>query len=132
MRHCRSIPLGLVTASVPGQALVDNTALLEAREAEFKLDTTKPFKINADTNGVCGSSRLGDRKQELTVVRRSCVVHARPPRSHREGGGKRERYILAERPDWVGSRRICTCKGWLPPTERCSQPRPRTESREGM
>jgi len=32
--------------------LVDNTALLETREAEFKLDTTKPFKINADTNGV--------------------------------------------------------------------------------
>src|SRR5712675_1983316 len=75
MRHCRSIPLGLVTASVPGQALVDNTALLEAREAEFKLDTTKPFKINADTNGVCGSSRLGDRSQIITEVRRSCVVH---------------------------------------------------------
>ncbi|KAH9981908.1 leucyl aminopeptidase [Russula compacta] len=47
-----SIPLGLVTASAPGQALIDNNILLEAREAEFKLDTTKPFKINADTNGV--------------------------------------------------------------------------------
>jgi hypothetical protein len=35
--------------------LVDNTALLETREAEFKLDTNKPFKINADTNGVCES-----------------------------------------------------------------------------
>ena len=51
----RSVPLGLVTASVDGQSLIDNTALLETREAEFKLDTTKPFKINADTNGVCGS-----------------------------------------------------------------------------
>ncbi|KAI0253583.1 leucyl aminopeptidase [Lactifluus subvellereus] len=47
-----SVPLGLVTASAPGQALVDNTALLETREAEFNLDTDKPFKINADTNGV--------------------------------------------------------------------------------
>ena len=49
----RSVPLGLVTASVDGQSMVDNTALLETREAEFKLDTTKPYKINADTNGVC-------------------------------------------------------------------------------
>ncbi|KAH9955891.1 leucyl aminopeptidase, partial [Russula dissimulans] len=47
-----SVPLGLITASVPGQAFVDSTALLETREAEFKLDTTKPFKINADTSGV--------------------------------------------------------------------------------
>ncbi|KAH9169598.1 leucyl aminopeptidase [Lactarius sanguifluus] len=47
-----SVPLGLVTAAAPGQALVDNGALLETREAEFLLDTSKPFKINADTNGV--------------------------------------------------------------------------------
>jgi aminopeptidase 2 len=47
-----SVPLGLVTASADGQSLIDNTALLETREAEFKLDTTKPFKINAETNGV--------------------------------------------------------------------------------
>ncbi|KAH9964734.1 peptidase family M1-domain-containing protein [Lactifluus volemus] len=47
-----SVPLGLVTSSAPGQGLVDNTALLVTREAEFKLDTNKPFKINADTNGV--------------------------------------------------------------------------------
>jgi len=53
LHHHRSIPLGLVTASLNGQALIDNTAILETREAEFKLDTTKPFKINADTNGVC-------------------------------------------------------------------------------
>lgn len=42
-----------MTAAAPGQARVDNSALLETREAEFALDTTKPFKLNADTNGVC-------------------------------------------------------------------------------
>jgi len=47
-----SVPLGLITAGVPGQALVNNGALLETREAEFALDTSKPFKVNADTNGV--------------------------------------------------------------------------------
>ena len=31
----------------------DDRALLETREAEFALDTTKPSKLNADTNGVC-------------------------------------------------------------------------------
>jgi len=91
----RSIPLGLVTASVPGQALIDNTTLLETREAEFKLDITKPFKINADTNGVCGSPHLSNSKQELTVVHRSCVVHSRPLLSYRERGGQSEFYILA-------------------------------------
>ncbi|KAH8983497.1 leucyl aminopeptidase [Lactarius akahatsu] len=48
----RSVPLGLVTAAAPGQALVNNDALLETREEEFALDTSKPFKVNADTNGV--------------------------------------------------------------------------------
>ena len=42
-----------MTAAAPGQARVDNGALLETREAEFALDMTKPFKVNADTNGVC-------------------------------------------------------------------------------
>jgi hypothetical protein len=47
-----------VIAAAPGQARVDNRALLETREAEFALDTTKPFKLNADTNGVCELSHL--------------------------------------------------------------------------
>ncbi|KAH8986249.1 hypothetical protein EDB86DRAFT_3082967 [Lactarius hatsudake] len=47
-----SVPLGMVTAAAPGQALVDNNGLLETRSAEFVLDTSKPFKVNADTNGV--------------------------------------------------------------------------------
>lgn len=50
--------MGLVTAAAPGQALVDNSALLETREAEFALDTSKPFKVNGDTNGVCELSLL--------------------------------------------------------------------------
>lgn len=65
------MPLGLVTASVPGQSLIDNTALLDTREAEFKLDTTKPFKINADTNGVCGSFHLPCRNAGAKVSAQS-------------------------------------------------------------
>jgi hypothetical protein len=80
----RSVPLGLVTASVDGQSLVDNTALLETREAEFKLDTAKPFKINADTNGVCGSFHLPCRNAGLIFVHRPSVIHSYPPRSYSE------------------------------------------------
>ncbi|KAF8261355.1 leucyl aminopeptidase [Lactarius quietus] len=46
------VPLGLVTAAAPGQASVDNGALLDTREAEYTVDTSKPFKVNADNNGV--------------------------------------------------------------------------------
>jgi hypothetical protein len=70
----RSVPLGLVTASVDGQSLVDNTALLETREAEFKLDTTKPFKINADTNGVCGSFHLPCCNAGLRLAQTECYT----------------------------------------------------------
>jgi len=80
----RSVPLGLVNASVDGQSLVDNTALLETREAEFELDTTKPFKINADTNGVCGSFHLPCCNPGLRRVHRPSVVHSYSPRSHSE------------------------------------------------
>jgi hypothetical protein len=55
LRRYRFIPRGLVTSSTPGQGLVDNIALLVTREAEFKLDTNNPFKIYADTDGVCES-----------------------------------------------------------------------------
>ncbi|KAH9070829.1 leucyl aminopeptidase [Lactarius deliciosus] len=68
-----SVPLGLVTAAAPGQALVDNDALLVTREAEFALDTSKPFKVNADTNGVCELSHLsalvGVRRHRLLPTR---------------------------------------------------------------
>ncbi|KAI0064924.1 leucyl aminopeptidase [Artomyces pyxidatus] len=47
-----TVPLGLLTTSQPGQAIVNNEAVLSEREAEFRLDTSKPFKLNADTNGV--------------------------------------------------------------------------------
>ena len=82
LHHHRSIPLGLVTASVHGRAPINIAAILETREAEFKLDTTKPFKVNADTNGVCASFRFADRDSVLIFVPRSRVVHTLPPRRY--------------------------------------------------
>jgi hypothetical protein len=84
LHRYRSIPLGVVTASAHGQALIDNTPILETREADFKLDTTRPFKINADTNGVCVSFHLAYRETELMFMPRPRAIHTDPPRSHRE------------------------------------------------
>lgn len=80
----RSVPLGLVTASVDGQSLIDNTALLESREAEFNLDTTKPYKINADTNGVCKLFHFPCHNAMLILVHRPSIIHSYSPRSHSE------------------------------------------------
>jgi len=82
--HHRSVPLGLVTASADGQSLIDNNALLETREAEFKLDMTKPFKINAETNGVCGSFHVPCRNAGLRFMHRPSAIHSYSPRSYSE------------------------------------------------
>ncbi|THV05631.1 hypothetical protein K435DRAFT_849875 [Dendrothele bispora CBS 962.96] len=47
-----SIPLSILTVDSNGKPTVDRTAILDTREKEFPLDTSKPFKINAGTNGV--------------------------------------------------------------------------------
>jgi aminopeptidase 2 len=50
---CRIVPLNIVSVADPGQATIDKTAILDEREKFFALDTSKPFKVNAGTNGVC-------------------------------------------------------------------------------
>ncbi|THV07366.1 leucyl aminopeptidase [Dendrothele bispora CBS 962.96] len=46
------IPLSILTVDSNGKPTVDRTAILDTREKEFPLDASKPFKINAGTNGV--------------------------------------------------------------------------------
>ncbi|ETW82731.1 Metallo peptidase M1 [Heterobasidion irregulare TC 32-1] len=47
-----TIPLSLLTTTSAGQAIVDKGAVLDVREKAFAVDTSKPFKLNADTSGV--------------------------------------------------------------------------------
>ena len=49
----RTIPLSLVTAGPDGKAVVDHSVVLDTREKFIPLDTSKPFKLNAGTVGVC-------------------------------------------------------------------------------
>ena len=46
------MPLCIVTEQ-DKEAVVDKAAVLKDKEAKFPLDTTKPFKLNAGTFGVC-------------------------------------------------------------------------------
>ncbi|KAI0259094.1 leucyl aminopeptidase [Gloeopeniophorella convolvens] len=46
------IPLGLRTTSTAEQAVSESHLLLNIREREFELDTSKPFKLNSDSQGV--------------------------------------------------------------------------------
>ena len=51
----RTIPLSLVTVSDNGKVTIDHKVVLDEREKFIPLDTSKPFKLNAGTVGVCAS-----------------------------------------------------------------------------
>lgn len=45
----RNVPLRVLTVDAEGKAVIDSEALLTEREQSFKIDTNKPFKLNAGT-----------------------------------------------------------------------------------
>ncbi|KAJ8469486.1 hypothetical protein ONZ45_g16876 [Pleurotus djamor] len=47
-----NVPLSILSVDGEGKAVVDRTPVLESREHTFPLDTSKTFKLNADTTGV--------------------------------------------------------------------------------
>ena len=49
----RSIPLAILTVDEGGKATVDKSAVLDTQEAFFKINTRRPFKLNAGIYGVC-------------------------------------------------------------------------------
>jgi aminopeptidase 2 len=47
------VPLRLLSIDTNGKAVLDNNALLVEREQTFEIDSTKAFKLNTGTSGVC-------------------------------------------------------------------------------
>lgn len=47
-----NVPLRLLTVGASGKAVIDTEVLLTEREQIFKVDTSKPYKVNAGTTGV--------------------------------------------------------------------------------
>ena len=49
----RTIPLTIVSVDADGNRTVDKGIVLDEREKFIALDTSKPFKLNGGTIGVC-------------------------------------------------------------------------------
>lgn len=49
----RNVPLSILSVDANGTVAVDKTAILEEREKSFAVDTSRAFKLNAGTTGVC-------------------------------------------------------------------------------
>ncbi|KAF9255758.1 leucyl aminopeptidase [Marasmius fiardii PR-910] len=47
-----NVPLGILSIQSDGTPSIDNSLVLEEREKMYALDTSRPFKLNAGTNGV--------------------------------------------------------------------------------
>ncbi|KAF9650846.1 hypothetical protein BDM02DRAFT_3217429 [Thelephora ganbajun] len=47
-----AVPLSLLSAGKDGKSTIDNSLILDTREKFIPLDTTKPYKLNANTTGV--------------------------------------------------------------------------------
>ncbi|KAJ1310324.1 hypothetical protein OPQ81_007063 [Rhizoctonia solani] len=59
------IPLSLLTTGADGKATVDHSIVLSERETEIKVDTSKPWKLNAGTVGVFRTAYTPDRLAKL-------------------------------------------------------------------
>ncbi len=57
----RTVPLDIVTGAADDKPII-NKILLEEREKFIPLDTSKPFKVNADTTGFCMRSMCPDTR----------------------------------------------------------------------
>ncbi|OSD01301.1 hypothetical protein PYCCODRAFT_1445793 [Trametes coccinea BRFM310] len=60
-----TIPLNLLTVRARGTSQIDHTVLLDSRERFIRLDTSKPFKVNAGTKGFYVVQYSPDRLVQL-------------------------------------------------------------------
>ncbi|KAF9265351.1 leucyl aminopeptidase [Marasmius fiardii PR-910] len=60
-----SVPLSILSVDADGKTTIDNTAVLNAREKSYSLDTSKPFKLNSGTNGVYRVLYSEERYQKI-------------------------------------------------------------------
>ena len=72
----RTVPLALTSAGPDGKPAINSSLILDTREKTFPLDTTKPYKLNANTTGVCMSSICISVVLELTSSGRSHTLQS--------------------------------------------------------
>jgi hypothetical protein len=67
-RCYRTVPLALLSVGKDGKPTIDNSLILDTREKTIPLDTTKPYKLNANTTGVCMSDFVRVTTLYLTAL----------------------------------------------------------------
>lgn len=60
-----TVPLSLLSTGADGKTAVDHSVVLTGREADIKLDTSKPWKLNAGTVGVFRTAYTPERLTKL-------------------------------------------------------------------
>ncbi len=73
-RH-RNVPLNILSVDKSGKSTIDRSALLEERSKTFTLDTSKPFKLNGGTAGVCEPQFLPVRAASHNVCTADRVLY---------------------------------------------------------
>ena len=53
MQPRRAVPLALLSIGKDGNPAIDNSLIFDTREKFIPLNTTRPYKLNANTTGVC-------------------------------------------------------------------------------
>jgi aminopeptidase 2 len=66
----RKIPLNILTVNDSGEVTVQRQIVMTAREETYEIDTTKPYKLNAGTSGVCESYLMEALKGCLSATDR--------------------------------------------------------------
>ncbi|KAG6813612.1 hypothetical protein H0H92_009229 [Tricholoma furcatifolium] len=72
-----NVPLSILTAGKDGKPVLNKEVVLTAREQEFELDTSKPYKLNANTVGVCEAFSLLQPFLSLTILDRTLYTPER-------------------------------------------------------
>jgi len=71
----RKIPLNLLAVNQNGESRIQRDIVMTAREETYEIDTTRPYKLNAGTSGVCAF--LLEMIKSMLICHRSCLIHAR-------------------------------------------------------
>jgi hypothetical protein len=101
----RKIPLGILTVDQSCTAHVDKTAILEEREKTILLDTSRSFKLNSGTVGVCAFFPcMVILPLPIIYASRSCPLHTNPTFRNSQRRRQRRICLFEGQPNWLDIR----------------------------
>lgn len=95
----RKIPLNILTTDANGKSTIDRSIVLSEREATYKIDTSRPYKINAGTSGVCQYMKA-QGNISLIFFDRSCILSTRACCTSCTASEREELSFCCHRSNW--------------------------------